>query len=350
MSNIIREIMNNLGNYDKNIKTKINNIDKACVDSSIPATTARVSQTSRIYINYPIVEKNKLTLCMLRTHEKSICIGILPSHYNELKEKQKQNNLNELENHIINNIGSDDKVSCIIAIIKEDNTSGSSFCRKEKELLDIIIEENNFKPLKRKNKERDINNGNDKWSGEYYYNISGGQQETLKSWEGKEEAIFTSHRGFMSSKIIVDLIKLILLYYMLHIHDIDKIFTNEKIEEYKDKIKKILEKEKFLDKSYYELLKEIPCLNKKNELISPISYKKISIDDFREKNKINISHNVAVCKNIILYCENNKIMFSDYRPGNLFWDFKVCNMRQQDDTIEEYWLKIEESLKLRNEL
>lgn len=39
-------------------------------------------------------------------------------------------------------------------------------------------------------------------------------------------------------------------------------------------------------------------------------------------------------------------MLSDYRPGNLYWDFKIANMRQQNDTIEEYWEAIKELRKI----
>jgi hypothetical protein len=43
-------------------------------------------------------------------------------------------------------------------------------------------------------------------------------------------------------------------------------------------------------------------------------------------------------------------MLSDYNPGNLFWDYKIANMRQQEDTIEEYWISIENSLKLKKDI
>ena len=43
-------------------------------------------------------------------------------------------------------------------------------------------------------------------------------------------------------------------------------------------------------------------------------------------------------------------MLSDYRPGNLFWDYKSANMRQQDDTIDEYWRSIENSLERRKNI
>jgi len=106
----------------------------------------------------------------------------------------------------------------------------------------------------------------------------------------------------------------------------------------------------YLNNSCYNLILKLKCFNKNKHLVSPILCREIVIDDFCQENKINISHNVAISKNIILFCNNNKIMLSDYRPGNLFWDLKMANMRQQDDTIEEYWIITEKSLELRKNL
>ena len=71
---------------------------------------------------------------------------------------------------------------------------------------------------------------------------------------------------------------------------------------------------------------------------------------FEIKSFIDISHNEAVSKEKIYYCEDNNVLLSDFRPGNLFWDFHCCNMQQQDFTIEEYWSEMTERFAERNKV
>jgi len=345
IDSIIKLLPKKFDNYKKEIATKINNINKAGVDSSIPCTTKRVSQNSRIYLPYYLIKKNNLTLDILNTYTSGICVGISPSKFQELSNNDSND---DLDDYLINNIGSDETVSAIIVIIKSNGYSGSSKEREEKKILDLLIQQKKWKPIIKKT---NANKGNDKWEGHYYYNISGGEQDIIQSWTGSEEQIFTTYKGFMSNTNIIKSVKASLIYMMLFVHDINKIFVNiNDVIYYKLILENYLKNTFYINNSCYELIKQLKCFDKDNNLISPIMCTKISIDDFSEKNKLNISHNIAVSKNIILFCETNKIMLSDYRPGNLFWDFKIANMRQQDDTIEEYWLAIEKSVELRKSL
>lgn len=342
IKDIINDITKKFGKYNKNIETKIRNINKAGVDNSIPCTTKRVSQSSRMYLPYNLIKKNNITLEKLQTYENGICIGISPSKFKEFINNSEND---ELDDYIINNIGSDKNVSAIIVIIKTSGYSGSSKEREEKKILDELIKKNDWKPIVKKTKE---NKGNDKWEGHYYYNISGGEQNTLKSWEGKEEQIFTTYKGFMSNTEVINVVKASLIYMMLFVHDINKVFNNiNDVDKYKIILENYLRNKNYLNNSSYQLIRELKCFDKNGNLISPIICSKISIDDFCVKERLNISHNIAVSKNIILYCNTNKVMLSDYRPGNLFWDFEIANMRQQDDTIEEYWIALEKSIELR---
>lgn len=341
----INSLISKFGNYNSKIKTKLDNINKAGVDNSIPCTTVRVSQNSRIYLHYEIVKKNNLSLRELNTHEKGICVGISWSKYEEMKENIERN---ELDEYLFNNIGSDNTVSCIVVIMRTEGYSGSNRERSEKIKLDEEIILNNWIPLRRKNDiSCQVNSGNNKWEGHYYYNISGGQQDTLKSCN---EQIFTTHKGFMTSNNVIHSNYACLLYMMLHVKDINKIFEQDELNDYLSFFENYLNNIYYFKKSCIEHIEELKCLNKNKILISPILCEEISIDDFSEKNKLNISHNIAVSKNQILFCEDNGILLSDYRPGNLFWDFKLGNMRQQDDTIEEYWESIKKSIKLRETL
>lgn len=338
---VIKEMSNKFKKYNPSIVTKLNNINKAGAENSIPCTTKRVSQDSRIYMPYELVRSNHLTLEQLNTHVNGVCIGISPSKFRELTNNSHNN---ELDHYIINNIGSNNNVSAIVDIIKTPGFSGSSKEREEKKILDELIKVYNWKPIIKKTKQ---NKGNDKWEGHYYYNISGGEQTTFKSWEGKEAQIFTTSKGFMSSPKIINSVKACLFYPILFTYDIHKVFDNNDVIKYKLTLENFLKKNNYMGKSCYNSITELKCIDKNGILISPITYDKISIDDFGINHKLNISHNVAVSKKIILFCNENQVMLSDYRPGNLFWDFKIANMRQQDDTIEEYWNAVERSMELR---
>lgn len=338
----MKEIGKKMKDYEPSGATKLDNINKASLDTSIPCTTHRVPQNSRMILPYELVTKNNLTIQKLNTYSNGVCIEILPSTFKELTNNSHNN---ELDDYIINNIGSNNNVSVIVSITKSAGFSGSSKEREEKKILDELIKDHNWKPIVKKTKQ---NKGNDKWEGHYYYNISGGQQTTLKSWEGKEEQIFTTYKGFMSSLKVINAVKASLFYPLLFVYDIDKIIdNNEDVIKYKLILENYLKKKNYMGKSCYNSIIELKCIDKNGHLISPITFDKISIDDFCIKNKLNISHNVAVSKKIILFCNENQVMLSDYRPGNLFWDFKIANMRQQDDTIEEYWKEIERNIELR---
>ena len=55
----------------------------------------RVSQNSRIFIPYDIVTKNNLTIQQLDTYNKSICVGINYSKYEELLHNENNNELDD---------------------------------------------------------------------------------------------------------------------------------------------------------------------------------------------------------------------------------------------------------------
>jgi hypothetical protein len=344
----IKEILSNIiKKFPSEIKTKIDNINKAADDTAIPCTTKRVSQNSRLYVPYSLVRKNNLTLEQLNTHLKGVCIGIPYNVYEEMRDNAHRD---ELDEYFIQNIGSNNIISCIIIIMKTEGYSGSGEQRKQMARLTEEAKKQNWSPVTRKENIKNINSGNDKWDGHYYYNICGGEQECLKSWVGKEPQIFTTYKNFMSSeKIILDN-KACLIYSLLHVHDITSMFKVEDVSKYLKELEEYLKQTFYSGTSCFELIIKLRTISKDGQLVSPILCKKISIEDFRVVKQLNISHNEAVCKNKIYFCENNKKMLSDYRPGNLFWDFHSANMRQQDETIEEYWISYEQASKLRDSI
>jgi hypothetical protein len=344
--NDINKLVNKLvKKLPEEIQTKIGNINKAAYDTTIPCTTKRVSQNSRIFIPYSLVRFNNLTLEKMNTHIKGVCVGIPYNIYEEIRDNL---NRDELDEYLIQNIGGDNTISCIIVIMKNEGYSGSNEQRKQLTRLLEEAKKNTWIPIRRKDDIENVNEGNNKWEGQYYYNICGGEQDCLKSWSGSEPQIFTTYKNFMSDNKIICDNKICLIYLFLHVFDISLILSVEDVNKYINNIKKYLENTIYNGKTCFELLMKLRTIDKNGHLISPILCQKLSVEDFRTVKKINISHNEAVCKNKIYFCENNQKMLSDYRPGNLFWDLHLANMRQQDETIEEYWDSIKKSIVLHD--
>ena len=318
------------------IKTKLNNINKAAADEAIPCTTKRVSQTSREFIPYRIVKYNNITLQRLQTEPNGVAVGLSYDVYESLRDSD---NKTELEQYLLKNIGSDNVVSSIVYIMKEGGDSGSGPQREMLKKLNLEIVKNNWQPITMDGPfeygKKHI--GNKNWQGHYYYNICGGAQERFESWTDKEPQIFTTWKNHMNNKQVVDDNKACLIYQLLHVWDITKYIKKAEVDMFKKQLGDYLKTKNYRGQSCLELINNLKVISKGGYLVSPILCKNLSIEDFVVKKAINISHNEAVCKNKIYWCENNEILLSDYRPGNLFWDLKIGNMQQQDFTIEEYW-------------
>jgi len=329
----------------KPIQTKLQNINKAGVEG--PCTTKRVSQQSRVSIPYYMIKN--LTLKQLQTYENGLVVRLSYLNYVSIRDNL---NRNELDEYLFKNIGGDNIVSCFICITKNDGYSGSTEQRVQLINLKLEITKNNWMPMKRNNDVvKNVNMGNDKWSGHYYYAISGGQQESFNSHQNKctKNQIFTTYKGFMCNNKTIKDVKISLIFQLLHCFDITDIIPNELILQYKKRFEEYLKSTYYQNLSCYALIQKLGVI-KKGELYSPINCERLSIYMFEKVNFINISHNEAVSKKKIYFCDNNNILLSDYRPGNLFWDLKLCNMQQQDFTIDEYWVDHDKRSALRASL
>jgi hypothetical protein len=340
----------------KNIKTKLKNINKAGECDVCP--TKRVSQNSRILLPYQIIRACELTLDQLKTYTSGIVIDVPFREY----ERISSNNINdELDAYIIDNIGGSttNTVAAIVTIKKENGYSGSSVQREDLVRLKNEIVVRGWEPVVY-NPEKTIKNkkniGNANWSGHYYYKISGGSQQSFKSHPNKEPQIFTTHKGFMSTEKIITDVTASLVWQMLHIADIDKFISTDDALKYKQTLEDYLKKTMYLGESCYESMKKLENI-RDGKLISPITQKEISINVFdketidggcKEDEIITISHNEPVNHKKIRCCQENNVMLSDYRPGNLFWDIHLGNMQQQSFTVKEYWAEMEERITKRN--
>jgi hypothetical protein len=345
-----------ISKFPSNVQTKLKNIDKAA--KSGPCSTKRVSQTSRMRLEYQHIIKRNLTLDQLETHVNGVVVDIPFRQYERIRDTDKKM-LSHLDQYLLDNIGgmSSKIVVSIISLVKEHGSSGSSLQRVDLERLKQEIEVRNWKPVydvKEINgvKVKHKNKGNMNWGGHYYYNVCGGSQESFKS-HTLEPQIFTTSKGFMSNEdVVVDNISS-LIWQLLCIHNLSRYILEDDIFKYKQKLEDYLKSKIYMGKSCLEHLNELENIHD-GKLISPITREYISIDAFdsektlNKDDQVNISHNDAVNNHRIYFCPKQNVMLSDYRPGNLFWDTHLGNMQQQSFTIQQYWSEIEKRNKIRN--
>lgn len=357
ISKLNADIVNQLSKQLSNqLKIKIDNINKASVDG--PCSSQRMSQAGRVLIPYDIIIKNNITLNQLETHTQGITVELPFKEYKKIKNSKL---ICELESYLLDNIGEDGTVSCIITIRGEKGYSGSTELREQYKDFEIVAKEKNWEPIIRKKelqiKHGDTYIGNEKWRGQYYYNIRGGEQDTLESHKDEtlvDYQIFTTYKGFMANESVITDVKTALIYQMIHCYDITKYISLEKLIEYKKTYSEYLKKIYYLGKNVYEFIHNIEngiIINDK--LMSPITEEMISIEQFNKKDNqaddcLQISHNEACNKQKIYFDEDRNCLVSDYRPTNLFWETKLGNMQQQSFTIKEYWINQQERINRRN--
>ena len=339
LGNLIKEITNM---FPKKIQTKIDNINKANVEG--PLSTKRVSQDSRHSRPYDI---SHFPVSQLQTFGNGVVIRIPFRKYEEIRDNPMPN---ELDSYLLRNIGGNETVSCIICISKEDGYSGSGEQRIEHARFEIEAEKNGWVPVYRHKNipYGEANKGNDKWSGHYYINISGGSQDCIRSHPDGELQIFTTYRGCVANEEVIIDVKLSLIWQLLHCFDITDIIPKEKLSSFLHKIECHLKTQIYMGSTCYELIEKLDTI-REGILYSPINEERLSIHLFAVKKAIDISHNEAVCKQKMYFCETQNVLLSDYRPGNLFWDFHLANMQQQDFTIDEYCIDHERVSELRKQ-
>ena len=347
------------------IVTKINNNNGKCGTNSI-LSNARTKRSGRVTIPYRIVMLNKINnISILEKFEEGLVILLENNDYFILLEKQKEKE-DEFSKYLIENIGSDNVVSCVICIRSEKGDSGSSRAREILEKFKPVFEEKVWSPIKRKtifikdkdkdkekeNKRSLITEGNSKWEGEYYYDISGGDQITQTSHpeKSKDIQLFNEYFDYANETECFN-IDCVMLYFILHCHDINIYIPEDDV----DKMKKNFE-EYFITIDYEDgnILNDeiIPdCLIHNEEMnktilycpitLEPISIKYLEIESSKENNSkehnyIDICHNEARSKELLYYDKKQNIILTGARARNLFWGTHLGNMQQQDFTIKEY--------------
>jgi len=335
------------------IQTKLHNINKA--SSKCLLSTKRVSQSSRILIPFRIVHTNQLSIAHLQTHVGGMVIELPFKEYLRIYTINEEDR-SELEQYCMSHIGSDEVVSSVVTLVKEDGQS--SVGSEEEELYKKFKEEETrqqWTPLARNGAVPYTNKGNDKWMGHYYIDMSGGStknNETMPPSHTPAVAqtiqIFTNWHGFMTNDDVIMDVQVSLYYQLLFVKGVTEYLTEEKRLEYITLFTTYLQHTMYLGESIYEKINRVMKRDRDGYLCSPITLQVIPISYFMDGVTMQISHDEAVSKERVYVDEAKTIMLSDYRPGNLFWDTKYGNQKQQTLTYQEYEKEADEEFYRRH--
>lgn len=328
-----------------------------------------------IFKNISLEDRNKILFDKKQYFDGGLVIDMTFNEYLEISKKDDRISI-YLKNELHKTNGSTENVTVILGITNSKGYSGSSDSRKEYKNFKEYSEDNKelFTPLQRTdwtckacdkkvngkankcncnkkcNRRQDsetVTKGNDKFSGNYYVNISGGNNSNISIPENiKSLELFNNFNDYCSEKIMYDR-EAVIIYRLLHADKIFNYIKKDELDDYKEYLEdylsiRIYDNGNLLDISKYILLDNGEKIQfiKDDILISPLTNKKISINDtfgINGSDPIQYCHNNSVSKNVIrIDSKLNEIMTSN-SPINFFLDFKSANRSQGEDTIQEYF-------------
>lgn len=320
----------------------------------------RTSRKNRSLVPFEHIKNNNLTYSELNSFECGVVVEFVNNDFFDQLELP-ENQQHEIFKKLKNKLGSDENVSAIITIrntgLSSSQTQRFAYERLKKYLNENnIIEKENLVQRKDEYKSKNQNSigiGNDKWKGFIYYNISGGNHETLFShnnFEKKEVSLFNPFVEAANEFISLD-ITLVLIYFAFFSIPLNKRFFewNEIVSKYNNFLKARI----YDSGSLYDYVSSHICLTYEKEiLIDPIQFEPILIEDFaikkRTANSLDIAHQIAVEKQSYIYDQSQKMLLTPARPQNFFWLKHLSNMMQQNFSLEDYHrhlLQISEKLK-----
>ena len=337
------------------VKTKIKNITGKAPQSSL-CGGARIAKQSRFTI--PYCQLGSVTLDDLRTINNGVIVVLENEDYFNI-----QHSSSSLDKYLLENIGGNNIVSCIVAFYNTEGTTSSAVSLKTYERMKPVITAKQWKPLERISDPIPHGKtyiGNETWSGHYYANICGGSTtkkvQTHCAVNGSLPAkfqLFNSVIGYMDAITGIHLTSS-MLYMLLFSTDI---ISETKLEEgslasFKN------DYESLLAKVCYDSGSVLDWCNRfiiDGKLICPLDAAPIPFSNFMIKNCKNhnymqLCHNEAASKKRYFQDQTTNTFMSDYRPNNLFWGTHQGNMEQQDMTIEEYHYHLHTKVRRLNKL
>jgi hypothetical protein len=306
-----------------NYRTKIDKISIASYDSSAIISLKRISRHMRTYMYYSdfmqLYKDNKNDFEIIKHLDKIMLNGLIIVLLNEDIFSVVECK-NDIDKFVFDRIGSDNNISSIILIKRCHN---NKFINLETilEKFNILKEKYKWKVIEKIKKD---NSGNEKWRNHYAISTKGGEQYGKIEGEIQLANNISEYCNIEISKII----KYYMVYYMFHSIDSEEFLVDNNKKNSKQyiilfdtfcKLKNIvLDNDKFIENGY------LKCF---------ISGFPISYSDF-EKEQIQLCHIEPVSKSKIRYDKIYGILCS-HHYNNLSWGFKIANMLQLDNSIED---------------
>lgn len=294
----------------------------------------RTSRSNRVLLRWKIIKQNNLTLECLKTFYGGVCVEFVNEDFYSFSNKN-----DALFSYLISKIGSDEKISAILSFRNEDGDSGATVSREN--YNKFITEPNQeYSPIKRKEKKVPGKGDNSVWDGNLFYSIKGGSQESFESHSNLDPPMLFNPAVEYANEVVCLDIDITMSYFALHCYDINidgiKGFRN-----LVNKIEKYLLSRVYFDGDLLSYCKNHYSLKWGNGfLVDPIQLSRISLNDFKtsglEDSSV-VCHNEAANKNIFYYDNLQKFILSPARPSNLFWSKHLSNMMQQNYNLDEYF-------------
>ena len=323
------------GKLDSKILEKFKNINGKTGQYDVPDVLfqKRTSRSNRVLLRWKIIEQNNITIEHLKTFFGGVCVEFVNEDLFNNKNRE-----NELFNYLISKIGSDEKISSMLSFRNEDGDSGATISREN--YTNFVSEPNeDYSPIKRKNKKARGKGDNSVWEGNLFYSIKGGSQESFESHAGLEEPmLFNPAVEYANVKVCQD-IDITMSYFALHCFDLP---LNEigNFNELLKNIETFLKTRVYDDGNLLDYCKNHYSLRLGNGyLVDPIQLNQMSISDFKTsglENSSVVCHNEAANKNIFYFDNIQNFILTPARPSNFFWSKHLSNMMQQNYNLDEY--------------
>ncbi|WP_065378166.1 hypothetical protein [Gemella sanguinis] len=335
----------------KNVKEKLDNICGKTTRGSVPEKLFqnRTARYNRVLIPYEHVINNNLSYSNLMHFEGGVAVEFINNDYFDQLDKP-ENEQSSIFKELKDKLGTDTKVSAIISIrstgLSSSNLQKSAYKRLKEYLREKHLDEQSNLLIRWKDNlpittPKGVDN--DKWEGFIFYEIKGGDQNSIKSHD-KRINLFNPSVEY-ASKVVSKDITLVLLYFA--IHSIDITSRDDKWESIKTDLEDYLSKRTYLGKSLKDYVTKHPCLNIKKHLlydiiqVKPIKSKYFALKTITE-NSLDIAHESSVKDAIYSYDDNLKEILSPANPINLFWSLHLSNMMQQNFSINDFFSFISE--------
>jgi len=348
ISQIKRNLNSLFRSIDPLVHTKFSNINGKTANVYVEPHLFqdRTSRNNRVLIPWKSVNKNNLSLEELNTFSNGVCVEFV--NYDFFNDDYLNNvTFNELKTKL----GSDDNVSSIVSFKTEDGDPGANTARESFNKFKMKFPDFAFKPIVRKQQEFSrgtLGKGNEKWEGNSYFIIKGGQQlelnshKDLSSERERNPSLFNPAIEFANQEVCDDIF-ITISYFFLHCHDIESYIGKKDLKNLKLDCESYLNNRDYDEGNLLEYCIKHPTLSFENgTLMDPIQVEKINVLDFKGWNEddpssIALCHNEAVNKDIIKFDITNNYIVTAARPTNLFWSRQYSNMLQQSYTLNEFF-------------